>query len=141
MSNGAMLARKTRFEIKTGPDTWIPVNGFKDFSGMGGGSAAVVDSTDLDSDAKEKLFGLPDEGQISIGVNYNDTDPGQIAVEEARLSQELTDFRLVLRTGKAFVFSGGVLTFEKSGGVDALIAGSITIEISGLVEKTTVPSA
>ncbi|MEK7454772.1 MAG: phage tail tube protein [Pseudomonadota bacterium] len=137
MANGAMLARKTRLEVKDG-ENWIQVKGFKDFSGLGGGSAAVVDVSDLDSDAKEKLIGLPDEGQISISLNYIESDPGQQFLEEARLSGELIDARIVLRNNNGFAYSAAVLTFEKSGGVDAVLAGTVGMEISGLVTKVTV---
>ena len=137
MSNGAMHSRKTKFEIKDG-DNWIQVKGLKDFSGLGGGAAAVVAVSDLDSDAVEKLFGLPDEGTFSANFNLIENDPGQLELEAARIASEVREFRLVLRNNKAFGFTGGVLTFDKSGGVDAALAASTTIEISGLVTRSTV---
>lgn len=137
MSNGAMHSRKTKLFIKDGTD-WVQVKGFKDFSGLGGGSASVIDVTDLDSDAKEKLMGLADEGQVQANFNYIETDPGQILMEEARLSGDLADFRIVLRTNKGYAYTAAVLTFEKSGGVDAVISAASTMEITGLVEKITV---
>ena len=39
-----------------------------DFSGPGG-QAAVIDVTNLNSTAKEKLVGLRDEGQLSLSLN------------------------------------------------------------------------
>jgi hypothetical protein len=40
----------------------------KSFTGPGG-SATVIDVTDLQSVAKEKRMGLPDEGQLQITSN------------------------------------------------------------------------
>ncbi|MDY6844227.1 MAG: hypothetical protein SVW57_09090, partial [Thermodesulfobacteriota bacterium] len=37
------------------------------------GSAAVIDVTNLGSTAKEKMMGIPDEGQFSFEVNLNTT--------------------------------------------------------------------
>ncbi len=39
-----------------------------DFSGPGG-QASVIDITNLNSTAKEKLVGLRDEGQVSLSLN------------------------------------------------------------------------
>lgn len=137
MANGAIHSRKARLEIKDGAD-WVIINGLKNLSGLGGGSASVIDVTDLQSDAKEKLIGLPDEGQASLSLNYIPTDAGQILLEEARLNGELQDFRAVIANTISYSFSGAVLTFEKSFGVDAVVDASATVEISGLVTKGTV---
>jgi hypothetical protein len=137
MANGAIHSRKTKLQIKDGA-TWVDVKGFKSFSGLDGSASSVIDVSTLDSDAKEKMFGLSDSGQVSLEFNFIDTDEGQNLMEEGRLSGELKDFRIVLRSGKGYAFSGGILSFEKSGGVDAVIAAQSTVEISGLVEKVTV---
>ncbi|MGA1806505.1 phage tail tube protein [Sphingobium sp. WW5] len=136
MASGAIHSRKTKIEITDG-STKVQIKGLTNFSGLGGGSASVIDVTDLDSDAKEKMIGLADEGQVSLSLNYLPTDPGQVALEEARLSGELSEFVITLRSGATYSFSAAVLSFEKSGGVDAVITGSVTLEVSGLVVKGT----
>lgn len=137
MANGAIHSRKTKLEIKVGSE-WLPVTGMTTFSGLGGGTAATITVTDLDSDAVEKMSGLLDEGQFQANFNWNPSDEGQEELEVARLSTENRDFRLVLRSGKAYAFTGAVKSCDKSGGVDAALALAVTIEISGLVTKTTV---
>ncbi len=136
MASGAVHSRKTKIEIKDGA-TKVQVKGLTGFSGLGGGSASVIDVTDLDSDAKEKMVGLADEGQVNLTLNYIPSDPGQIALEEARLSGELSEFVITMRSGTTYSFSAAVLSFEKSGGVDAVITGSVTLEVSGLALKGT----
>ena len=136
MASGAVHSRKTKIEITNGA-TKVQIKGLTQFSGLGGGSASVIDVTDLDSDAKEKMIGLADEGQVTLSLNYMPADPGQVALEEARLSGELSEFVITLRSGATYTFSAAVLSFEKSGGVDAVIAGSVALEVSGLVVKGT----
>ncbi len=136
MASGAVHSRKTKIEITDG-STKVQIKGLTQFAGLSGGSASVIDVTDLDSDAKEKMIGLADEGQVTLTLNYLPADPGQVALEEARLSGELSEFVITMRNGTVFSFSAAVLSFEKSGGVDAVITGSVTLEVSGLVTKGT----
>lgn len=121
------------FAINTGTSQtpiWTPIGGFKDFNGFGG-SAAVIDATDLSSTAKEKLMGLQDWGQFSINFNHDDSDAGQDALAAAKASRALKEFQLTLSDDTEYSFSGFVTTKGLSGGVDALIGGAATIEISG----------
>lgn len=126
----------TKLEIKTDADTYVQVKGFNSFSGLGGGSAAVIDQTDFDSPAKEKAMGLPDEGQLSCGFIYLPKDPGQIAMRAARNTRAETEFRLTLREGTKFEFNAYVLTFERSGEQDGVIPVSSNLEITGAVTET-----
>ena len=80
MASGAIHSRKTKIEITDG-STKVQIKGLTQFSGLGGGSASVIDVTDLDSDAKEKMIGLADEGQVTLSLNYMPADPGQVALE------------------------------------------------------------
>lgn len=126
----------TTFAINTGTTAtpvWTEIAGFKDFNGFGG-SAAVIDATDLGSTAKEKLMGLQDFGQFSINFNLVPDDAGQLALEAAKAARALKEFELTLSDGTVYSFSGFVTSKPISGGVDALTTGSATIEISGDVE-------
>lgn len=129
----AIETQGTTFEIQTA-DTpsivWTAIGGFKDFNGFGG-SAAVIDTTDLSSTAKEKLMGLQDWGQFQINFNHDDGDAGQTALVTAKASRALKHFKLTLSDGTEYTFSGFVTSKSISGGVDAVVAGSATIEISG----------
>lgn len=115
-----------------------PVGEITDFSGPGG-SAAVFETTHLRSTAKEKLIGLPDEGQFSFSLNFVPGDDGQLAFRAARLSRAETIFALVFSdetdttVANWATFAGFALEFAVAGGVEAKVAGSATIEITGAV--------
>ena len=106
------------------------------FSGPGG-SASVIDVTNLDSTAKEKRMGLPDEGQFTMELNYDPDNTAHIALRNARKSRTRVEFRLTLTdTGAtSLVFFGYVLGFAIQGGVDAVVKASLTIEIDGAVAE------
>ena len=130
-----LLAKNTKFEISTGTGTWTKVSGVKSFSGLHGGAASVIDTSDLDSVAKEKLAGLPDEGSLTLGLDLIPTDPGQQAIDAARLTGAPTGFRITYSTLDRFTFNVLVLSNEVSGQVDQIITTSAKLEISGAVTK------
>lgn len=138
MATGIITA-KTKVEIGTGAGgtTYVQVKGVTNFSGLGGGSAAVIDTTDFDSDAKEKAMGLADEGQVSMGLIYMPADAGQIAMRAARGTRAATKFRITLSNGTKFDFTAFVLTFERNGEQDDVVKVSTNLEVTGAVAETT----
>lgn len=140
MANGINTAG-TKLEIGTGAGgtTWVQVKGFTDFSGLGGGSAAVIDQTDFDSVAKEKAMGLPDEGQVSCNFIYLPKDPGQLAVRAARGTRAATKMRITLSDGTKYEFTAYVLTFDRGGSQDDVVKASSNLEITGAVTETVAP--
>jgi len=137
MATSAVISKKTKIEIKVG-NAFVKIGGFLNFSGLGGGSAAVIEATDLDSDAKEKLMGLPDEGSIKLDFNFFENDAGQTALVAARGTQALTSFKLTLNNKKVYAFDGYVMTAEPGAGVDKTITLSAGVEISGAAVLSTV---
>jgi hypothetical protein len=133
----ASVSKGTTISIKVG-NAFVKIGGFLDFSGIGGGTAAVIDATDLDSTSKEKLMGIPDEGSIKLSHNLIAADPGQVALLAARGTQAVTDFELVLANKRKWAFSGYVKTFEPSAGVDKTLGLSSEIEITGAATVSTV---
>lgn len=134
MANNVLVSAGTVINIEIDGDK-TPIKGITDFSGLGSGSAAVIDTTDLDSTSKEKQMGTPDEGSFKIDMNYIPTDEGQAGLDAARTSRALTAFEVVKGPAK-FAFSGFVISFEKSGGLDKQWTASASIEISGPITKT-----
>ena len=116
------------------PLAWAEVGEIVDWDGPGG-SASVIDVTHLSSTAKEKLMGLPDEGQFTFSMNYVFDDVGQVACWSARSTQTERNFRVTFIDASTQTFAGYVLAFGSSGGVDSKVNGSITIEITGAVTK------
>jgi hypothetical protein len=120
------------------PAAWIAIGEIDTWDGPGG-SASMYETTHLGSSAKEKMIGLPDEGQLSLSMNWElDTDVGQQAAATARLARTLKNFRLTFSDASTATFGGYVLGLSSSGGVDGKAAGSITIEITGAVTWSSI---
>jgi len=115
------------------PLDWIEIGEVVSHDGPGG-SSAVYETTHLRSTAKEKKVGLPDEGQLTLAVNWClATDPGQQAASDARKDRTEKHFKLTFSDDSTATFSGYVLGMSASGAVDDKVSGSITIEITGAV--------
>jgi len=117
------------------PAEWVAIGEVVDFSGPTG-SASVIDATHLLSDAKEKLMGLPDEGQFTMSLNRKFSDDGQQICWAARAGRLSKNFQVTFMDTTVMTFGGFVLEFSSGGGVDDKIGGSITVEISGAVDIT-----
>ena len=135
MTSTAISAQGSKAFINTGTaplPVWTQVKNLKSFTGIDG-TAAVLDASDLDSVAKEKVLGLIDNGTFSIVVNRDLTDPGQAAVMAAKNSGAATGFKVTLPDGSGDTFNVLVKTFPLVGGTDALLESTIAMEISGAV--------
>jgi hypothetical protein len=120
-----------------------------DFSGPGG-QAAVIDVTNLNSTAKEKLVGLRDEGQLSLSLNLSFSDTAQTAIRTDRANRtkrkcviKFNDSTDDLVKTKA-VFDAYCLGFSVSGAVDQAAKANAVIEITGAVtytQSTVIPQA
>lgn len=135
MSSQAIETQGTIISIGSGnPIVYSEISEVKSFTGPGG-SAAVIDVTHLRSTAKEKRMGLADEGQLSMTINYVPSDPSHIALRAARASRTKTPFKLVFTDLTEWTFEAFVLQFSTSGGVDNVVEGSVTLEITGAITE------
>ena len=100
-----------------------------------GGQAQVIDVTHLKSTAKEKLMGLADEGQVSLGLNLVPGNAQQTGLRTDRDNQTLRNFQIVLTDSgtTTLSFAAFVLGFSISASVDAKVDASVTLEVSGAV--------
>lgn len=116
------------------PTTFASIANVTGFSGPGG-SASVIDVTNLSSTAKEKLMGLPDEGQFTIDINLDPDDASHVALRGARAARTRTEFQITFTdsTPATATFFGYVLGFAVSAAVDQAVKVSMTIEIDGAV--------
>lgn len=135
MANNVVNSRGVTVTIKIGTGTATKISGITDFSGIGGGSASVIDITDLDSTAKEKQIGLMDEGQFKISYNVIKSDAGQAAIDTLRASGASGEIKVVT-SASTYTFTAFALTNEQGGAVDKQMTGSASFEISGSVVKT-----
>ena len=119
-----------------GPEVFTAVGEITGFDGPSG-SATVIDATHLASTAREKLMGLPDEGQFSFNLNLDPSDAQQIGLKDDRAADPpvLRNFELVLTDAAPtkLSFSAFVTEFSISGAQDDKVAASVTLEISGPV--------
>ena len=112
------------------------------------GSAPIIDITNLGSTAKEKLVGLPDEGQMTFEFNVDSSDHIQWTHLKAyRLARTqkpfdvcFTDATKVSASGvpsQAF-FQGYITGYSVNAAVDNAVKGNVTVEIDGPVLWSTV---
>lgn len=121
-----------KFEIGNGdsPLTYTEVKEITNFTAFDG-SASEIDTTHLQSTAKEFLMGLQDFGTLSLDCNHLPDDTGQVAMRTAKANRTIQDFRITLSDTSTAVFQGFVLSNPLSGGVDAKVDGSFNIRVSG----------
>ena len=114
------------------PATYTKVNGVLSFDGFDG-SADELDTTDLDSTAKEFVSGIRDEGKFGFEMKRLKTDVGQMAMRAVLASGAITGFRLTLPDGATATWQALVKTMPASGGVNAVLKGKVDTKISGPV--------
>lgn len=139
MTSTAIRAQGTTFGIDTsvsGGPSYTAISNIKTFSGFDG-SSSEIDVTNLASAAKEFRVGLEDNGQFNLELDRDLSDVGQTALLAARDSQDAKSFKLTLSNGTYATFTGYVKKFSMSGGVDAVVKGSVDIRVSGAVTWTT----
>mgnify|MGYP001593852034 CR=1 FL=1 len=94
-------------------------------------SAPEIDVTSFDSTWAEKLVGLPDAGQVTIGFNWIPANGPQSRLREDFGNGTLRVYQLVPVSGNAIVFSAYVTAVSPSGAANEKMAGSATLSITG----------
>ena len=117
-----------------GTEVFSTIAEIQSFTGPGG-SAQVIDVTSVDSSAKEKRMGLPDEGQFSFECILVPGDTAQDGLRDDRDNQTERNFKIVMpdTASTTLAFAAYVTAFSVGGGVDDVIKASITLEITGAV--------
>lgn len=126
----------TLFSVVAGTET-TAVGAVTGLNGPNG-RANVIDMTHSQSLAKEKMMGLADEGEISVGVNFWPGDPGQEALLAARDSLARIDMRIEFAgaTTAQWDFGGYCNAFAVSGQQDDKWNGDINVIIDGKIIRT-----
>ena len=126
------------WSASTSQSSAVQIAEVTDFNGPGG-AAAVIDISHLESTAKEKMIGLRDEGQLSMTLNYNATDTGQVALKADRASRTMRKALLKFNdtATNAAVFDAYCMQFQVQGAVDNKITANAVLEITGAVTWTT----
>lgn len=116
------------------PQTYTAVANVKTFNGFDG-AASDIDVTNLASTAKEFRLGLIDNGMLSLSMDLDRGDAGQLALQAAQVASAQKAFKLILPSGATPTasFNGYVKKFAIDGGVDNVVKLAIDIKISGAV--------
>lgn len=117
------------------PTEFVAIGNIVDFDGPGNGQAPVLDASNLDSTFKEKLMGLPDEGQLGLTLNLDPDNTTHQALRTARKNRTRVEFKVQLTDSSPAlgIFFGYVLQFGISGAVGAIVKAKALIEIDGEV--------
>lgn len=138
MSSTAITAQGTTLAYNSGTTAtpvWSPITNLTDVSGFTQ-AANVIDVTDLDSVAKEKRLGLQDWGQLTLALNINLTETSHSALLAAKKAGSLQMFKMTLSDASTIAFSAYVSSFPISAKVDAVVSGSVSLEVSGDITVT-----
>jgi hypothetical protein len=95
------------------------------------GEAADIDTTHLESLAKEYLTGLPDNGNIEIAMNAIASDPGHSELITAMDAQTRRWLKITWSNGNVWYIKALVKKYGWSAGVDAKIDASASFRTSG----------
>ena len=131
----AISAQGTDVKVgTTTPDT--DVGEVISFSGLDG-EANELDATHLLSTAREKLLGLQDYGNFSMEINKDYSDAGQLMLIAAQASGDIHKFLITLPDATTLAFDAIVKNASAlTGGVDAILNGSVSLAITGDVTIT-----
>jgi len=138
MSVNALKSQGMTIGIGDGasPEVFTTISEISSISGPGG-QAAVIDTTDLSSLAKEKRMGLPDEGQITLDMNWIPKNVQHALLRTKRTAQVAVNFRITFTDSPAttWTFAAFVLGHPVSNSVDEVTKGNVTLEVSGAVTE------
>ena len=139
MSSNALESQGLVIQIsnEASPEVYTTIAEVSEVSGPGG-SAAVIDVTDLSSTSKEKRMGLPDEGQITFTINYIPSNTQHALLRTVRAARTERSFRILFTDSPQtqWDFNGFVTGFEMSNSVDDVTKANVTIEVTGSITES-----
>ena len=122
------------FDTAPSPQVYVDIANVVSFQGPTG-SRQVIDATVLADTGKQKDVGIPDYGQVTFDFTFSASDTVLIDVWDAFIVGELHLFQIKFSDSPrtTFSFSAYVLNFSYNAGLDDIVRGSVTLEISGTV--------
>lgn len=134
LTTTGQLSNGTKLYVSQGsPTSLVEVGNARNIE-FDTGTSAKVDMTNLSSEWKEFLLGLPDPGSLTFEVDTNFGDVGQAALRSARINRTKCDFRVVLPGGTTPTadMQGFVAKFPVTVGAnDAPIRTSVECYLTG----------
>jgi len=116
------------------PEVFTDIASITSFQGPSG-SRQVIDATVLASTAKVKDVGIPDYGQVTFDFNFDASDTVLVDVWDNFIAGTSHNFKILFSDSPRtqFDFSAYVLNFNYTAGLDDIVRGSVTLEISGAI--------
>lgn len=139
MSGNALESQGMTLAIGDGasPEVFTTIEDCKDIN-FRTGSATVIDTTDLSSQAKEKRMGLQDEGQCTFTLNFIPKNTQHAELVAAKADRQARNFQVTMTDASpatVYQFAGYVLSVPIAAAVDGVVESNVTVEITGLVEE------
>lgn len=118
---------------------WIKVAGVVSIDGPSG-SAGELDTSDLDSTAREYVPALPDEGSVSLEMNLIHGNATQNFMMDAKIARTTHNWRIRQKVDpeSGVAFAGYVSEFSFSAGTDAVKKISASLRVTEAVSRYTV---
>ncbi len=95
------------------------------------GEAASIDTTSLESTAKEYIIGLPDNGGLEISMNALSGDAGHTELKTALAAQNRRWLKIVWSNNDTHYIKALVKKYTWSAGVDNKVDASSSFRTSG----------
>lgn len=110
--------------------------GHKTISDFESGEASEIDITTLTSPAVERMLGLVDNGAFALTCITDLADPGQAAMDAARLSGASKEMVITLVSGDVATFNALVQSAPKSADINGVWQTVYNILIDGAITWT-----
>lgn len=99
--------------------------------GAPSGEANDIETTHLDSTAKEYLIGLPDNGSIEIGMNALSGDAGHSVAIAALNDQNRRWLKVIWSNGNVWSITVLIKKYTWSAGIDNKVDAAMNMRTSG----------
>lgn len=99
--------------------------------GAPSGEAAEIDTTSLESTAKEYIIGLPDNGNIEFAMNALSGDAGHSELITALGAQTRRWLKIIWSNGDTWYIKALVKKYTWAAGVDAKIEAAASMRTTG----------
>ena len=134
MSSSALVSQGMTIGIGDGasPEVYTTINEVTTIGGPDG-SASEIDTTDLNSTAKEFRLGLLDNGSVNLALNFIPKNTQHALLRAKSISGVITNFRITFTDSPqtTWTFAAFVMGVPVENSVDAVTTASITLRISG----------
>jgi len=138
MSSSALVSQGMTIAMgdAASPEVWSTIS---EVTSIGGpdGSASEIDTTDLNSTAKEFRLGLLDNGSVSISLNFIPANVQHALLRTLSISGAISNFRMTFTDSPqtTWTFTAFVMGLPIENSVDAVTTASITLRISGSITE------